>query len=411
MESTDIAVRYYNVRTSVAVLTGDVAALRLAHASWLAAARALSAGAVIGVHYNGAKFFSALGCHDEARAQIGEALRLGREVRSRHGEECTQATAALCYVVAGDLRAAREALDAVPTTTDNRVNLTFAAAAGTLLAAYTGDDGLAATWFDGCEAAISAAPEIEAGAGFAELLVRRGRAADAELLLHRALPDCETICGEVLTLLAVGRHGAIDDRRRARAYLSRAAESAPGELVESPALALFDAYELCRAGLAAEAASLARDAAEGFGRLRYPLLEAEALELAGEVAPALALYERCGATWHVRRLAGDADEVPRTLSAREREVVVMAAEGLSNVDIAKRLGVTYKTVEKHLSAAYRKLDMRSRRELRAFVAAGPAGGAGAAGAAGGAGAGGAAGGAVSAGAAGGAVSAGAAAGA
>ena len=363
MQATDIAVRYYNVRSSVAVLSGDVRALHAAHASWLAAARELSTGAVIGVHYNGAKFFSGLGCHDEARAQIEAGLRLSREVRGRHAEECTQATAALCYVAAGDLRAARAALDAVPATTDNRVNLIFASAAGTLVAAYTGDDALAATWFDACEAAITPAPEIEAGAGFAELMVRRGRVRDAEALLHAALPDCETICGEVLTLLAVGRHGAAGDRRRARAYLERAALSAPGELVEAPALALFDAFEHRRAGRDAEAAQHARAAAEGFHRLRYPLLEAEARELAGEIASAAALYERCGATWHARRLGAQPETSP--LSSREREVVAMAAGGLSNLEIAKQLGITYKTVEKHLTAAYRKLDMRSRRELRA----------------------------------------------
>jgi DNA-binding CsgD family transcriptional regulator len=366
MESTDIAVRYYNVRTSVAVLTGDVAALRAAHASWLEAAKASGMGAVLGAHYNGAKFFSALGRHDEARAQIDVALRLARESRNRHAEECTQATAALCYVAAGDLRAARAALDAVPPTTDNRVNLTFAAAAGTLVAAFTGDAALAATWFDGCEAAIAPAPELEAGAGFAELMVRRGRREDAELLLHRALPACEVLRGDVFTLLAVGRHGARADRRRARGYLEGATQSAPGELVESPALALFDAYECARAGNAADTERLARDAADGFRRLGYPLLEAEALELAGDVAAAAALYEKCGATWHLRP-STDAPGSGKTLSVREREIVVMAAAGTSNIEIAKRLGITYKTVEKHLSAAYRKLDMRSRRELRAFL--------------------------------------------
>jgi ATP/maltotriose-dependent transcriptional regulator MalT len=379
METPDIAVRYYNVRTSVSVLAGDVPALRSAHSSWLAAARVRGVGAVIGVHYNGARFFSALGCHDEARAQIDEAMRLARDVRNRHAEECTQATASLCYVVSGDLRAAREALSAVPTTTDNRVNLTFAAAAGTLVAAYTGDETLVATWFDGCETAICSAPEIEAGAGFAELMVRRGRTHDAELLLHRALPDSEMIRGDVMTLLAVGKHGARSDRRRARSYLVRAVETAPGELVERPALSLFDAYERRRAGLDAEAVCLARDAVDGFQRLGFPLLEAEARELAGDVESAAALFAQCGATWHVRRLTGEKqalspapngsepDDAAKTLSSREREVVALAAGGLSNIEIGKRLGVTHKTVEKHLSAAYRKLDMRSRRDLRAFA--------------------------------------------
>jgi DNA-binding CsgD family transcriptional regulator len=373
MDSTDITVRYHNVAASVAVLTGDVAALRREHAAWLAAAGARSQGAVVGAHHNGARYFSALGRHDEARAQIDAALRLAREMRSRHAEECAQATAALCYVAAGDLLGARAALDAVPTSTDNRVNLTFAAAAGTLIAAYTGDETLARTWFEGCEAAIVAAPELETGAGFAELLVRRGRALQAELLLRRALPACETIRGEAFTLLAIARHGAAAERRRAREYLARADRENESDLVEAPALALFDAHEHRREGRNTEVESRAREAAVGFRRLGYPLLEAEALELAGDAAGAAAIYERCGAAYHVRRLTGDRPQpeavgpTSSALSTREHEIVVLAGDGLSNIEIAQQLGITYKTVEKHLSAAYRKLDLRSRRELRTYV--------------------------------------------
>lgn len=41
----------------------------------------------------------------------------------------------------------------------------------------------------------------------------------------------------------------------------------------------------------------------------------------------------------------------------------MAAEELTNREIAQALFVTPKTVEVHLSSAYRKLEIRSRREL------------------------------------------------
>jgi DNA-binding CsgD family transcriptional regulator len=373
MESTDIAVRYHNVAASVAVLTGDVEALRREHAAWLAAAGARSLGAVVGAHHNGARYFSALGRHDEARAQIDAALRLAHKMHSHHAEECAQATAALCYIASGDLGDARAALDAVPTSTDNRVNLTFAAAAGTLLAAYTGDEALATTWFDGCEDAIAAAPELETGAGLAELLVRRGRTREAEQFLKRALPACEAIRGEVFTLLAIARHGATAERRRARDYLARAARENESDLVEAPALLLFDAHEQRRQGHAAGVEPLARAAAEGFRRLGYPLLEAEALELAGDAAAAAVVYERCGAAYHVRRLTGERRQPEAVaqgasaLSAREHEIVVLAGGGLSNIEIAQQVGITYKTVEKHLSAAYRKLDLRSRRELRTYV--------------------------------------------
>jgi DNA-binding NarL/FixJ family response regulator len=42
----------------------------------------------------------------------------------------------------------------------------------------------------------------------------------------------------------------------------------------------------------------------------------------------------------------------------------MAAGGMSNPEIAQALFVTTKTVEAHLSSAYRKLGIASRAELR-----------------------------------------------
>jgi DNA-binding CsgD family transcriptional regulator len=51
------------------------------------------------------------------------------------------------------------------------------------------------------------------------------------------------------------------------------------------------------------------------------------------------------------------------LTARELRVATMAADGQTNREIAQALYVTPKTVEVHLSNAYRKLDISSRREL------------------------------------------------
>jgi DNA-binding NarL/FixJ family response regulator len=50
----------------------------------------------------------------------------------------------------------------------------------------------------------------------------------------------------------------------------------------------------------------------------------------------------------------------------------LAAEGLSNRDIAQSLFVTLRTVEMHLSNAFRKLDISSRTQLPAALAADPA---------------------------------------
>ena len=57
---------------------------------------------------------------------------------------------------------------------------------------------------------------------------------------------------------------------------------------------------------------------------------------------------------------------PESLTAREHQVASLAAEGLSNREIAEQLVVTVKTVEWHLKHSYRKLGVRSRQALRPF---------------------------------------------
>jgi DNA-binding CsgD family transcriptional regulator len=51
------------------------------------------------------------------------------------------------------------------------------------------------------------------------------------------------------------------------------------------------------------------------------------------------------------------------LTASERRIASMAAEGLSNPEIAQALFITKKTVETHLGNVYRKLGIRSRAQL------------------------------------------------
>ena len=57
------------------------------------------------------------------------------------------------------------------------------------------------------------------------------------------------------------------------------------------------------------------------------------------------------------------------LTPSERRVAELAAGDLTNKEIAQALFVTVKTVEVHLSSAYRKLQLNSRRELAAALAA------------------------------------------
>jgi DNA-binding CsgD family transcriptional regulator len=59
---------------------------------------------------------------------------------------------------------------------------------------------------------------------------------------------------------------------------------------------------------------------------------------------------------------------PAQLTSRELEVLGLVAEGLRNADIAKRLHLSPRTVDHHVSAILRKLDVKSRGEA-AVVAA------------------------------------------
>ena len=95
---------------------------------------------------------------------------------------------------------------------------------------------------------------------------------------------------------------------------------------------------------------------------------------------ALELADSCGAgalAEEVRSELYAAGARPRTtalsgvaaLTASERRVAGLAADGQTNRDIAQSLFVTPKTVEVHLSNAYRKLGIRSRRELSGVLTA------------------------------------------
>jgi DNA-binding CsgD family transcriptional regulator len=59
------------------------------------------------------------------------------------------------------------------------------------------------------------------------------------------------------------------------------------------------------------------------------------------------------------------------LTPSELRTARMAAEGLTNTEIAQRLFVSRKTVEKHLGNAYMKLDIAGREELAAALAVPP----------------------------------------
>jgi DNA-binding NarL/FixJ family response regulator len=105
---------------------------------------------------------------------------------------------------------------------------------------------------------------------------------------------------------------------------------------------------LLQVGDAAGARRQLREAVDLAVRCGWPTMGAQAREL---------LMAAGGRMPRVRRRLLD------LLTAAERRVVDLAAAGAANREIARTLFVTLRTVETHLSSAYRKLDVASRTEL------------------------------------------------
>jgi len=125
----------------------------------------------------------------------------------------------------------------------------------------------------------------------------------------------------------------------------------PNEL-EATALALAEAgFNLCAAGCAAQASRSYRRHGVSGGATRCSAL-------------AHRLREMCEG-------AGSSElsdlTVVAELTTRERDVTLLAAQGLSNKEIADVTCTSLRTVEGHLLRAYRKLGVSSRAELASYL--------------------------------------------
>jgi DNA-binding CsgD family transcriptional regulator len=68
-------------------------------------------------------------------------------------------------------------------------------------------------------------------------------------------------------------------------------------------------------------------------------------------------------------LSAAGPDIPQTaLTAREREVVALLAEGLSNKEIARRLGIALDTAKFHVGRVIDKLDATGRTDAVAHAA-------------------------------------------
>ena len=165
---------------------------------------------------------------------------------------------------------------------------------------------------------------------------------------------------------AVGAPGPIGRTLRVRGEIEEDPSRAV-ELLEQSVVVLAGSQarlEEAAALVALGAALRVAGDVEGAGvRLRHGLELADQLGAAGLADHAR--HELASVGLRPRRTALSG---PQSLTPSELRVAQMAAAGQSNRDIAQALFVTVKAVEWHLGHAYRKLGVRSRKELKALVA-------------------------------------------
>ncbi len=220
----------------------------------------------------------------------------------------------------------------------------------------------------------------------AELHLRAGRAATATALLQGRDDHGPELLGlrGAVALAA----GDLDGAAAAAASLRAAAERLARDDLGAEAALLGGRVAAAR-GHADGAARQLQDAAQRFGALAFPFDEArarlalaevmagagsplalasaraacdafEALGASHEADQAAALLRGLGASGRSAR-RGDRDE----LTAREREVLALIAEGLTNGQIAERLVIAPKTAEHHVGRVLAKTGARSRTEAAA----------------------------------------------
>ena len=152
-------------------------------------------------------------------------------------------------------------------------------------------------------------------------------------------------------------------RRRRRGGHPRCADEAPDTLFL--ALSVSDAAE--------DVIAIIRAGARGYVTKNIAtdeLLDAIARVQAGDAvfSPRLAGFVLDAFAGHAPPAGPGADPELDQLTAREREVLRHIARGYMYKEVALRLGISAKTVEAHVSAVLRKLQLSNRHELSRWAA-------------------------------------------
>lgn len=238
------------------------------------------------------------------------------------------------------------------------------------------------------------AAEVEAALPGAALLLARGDAPGAARRLEHRLRQVQrhrSLLAPALDLL-VDAHLAEGRPDRASSTAARLTDVAAAAATDRwVVLAVAARGRVARATGDGNALDLLEAAHEGWARLDLPLEAARALaEIARLVAPAqpdvavgharraLATFDKLGAgpdadrTAELLRSLGVPTRAgargPGPLSGRERQVLRLLGEGLSNPEIGRRLHISRKTASHHVSSVLTKLDLRNRAEAAAYAA-------------------------------------------
>jgi DNA-binding CsgD family transcriptional regulator len=222
--------------------------------------------------------------------------------------------------------------------------------------------------------------------GLALLWLARGShdaAAAAVRRLVAEAPDppgkCRVLPAAVDVLLAVN---AVDEARDAAAKLDELASAVGSAGLQALSAYAAGAVELA-SGDASGALPYLRKARQHWTRLECPYEAARTRALIGralsrlgdeesarqELAGALAAFRELGARPAAEDVAGllEPARLPAGLTAREVEVLRLVASGRSNPQIAADLTLSEKTVARHLSNIFTKLDVGSRTAAAAYA--------------------------------------------
>jgi DNA-binding NarL/FixJ family response regulator len=192
-------------------------------------------------------------------------------------------------------------------------------------------------------------PAVELARTAADLAHKSGQyAAEAEALHHAARFGDRTVASRLAALVKRVDGPVVPIYARHAAAVASCDASALDETS-----AEFEA-----AGLILSAADSAAQAAPLHERAGQRRKRAES------AARALRLAVQCGGA---TTLAIRSAAKPLPVTSREREIVALVAEGMSNREIAERLTVSVRTVENHLYRACTKLDVTDRDELAKVI--------------------------------------------